>query len=425
VTVANFRRHHHTDTDVDISSLRFWSGSFDERERSFARLRAVAPVSWHPQLETPGLAKKDLEAGFWAVTQHADVSFVSRRPDLFSSAIGRVSLRPAPFSVIGNMLVLDPPTHSAYRRIVSGAFTAGAVRKVEPRIGRWARQIVRQAIWQREFDFVSTVAAKIPARPLAIILGLPASEHDQFVIAADAYAGAGVSASVANGVGVAEFFEQQSYYLRELCLAMSAYRREHPAGDIMTRLVQGEVAGRRLTDDEIFSTVLLLSVAGHATTKNALALSMLALEGHPEQRRWLLDDFDTRFPDAFEELMRYTSPILAFARTATRDVSLGGKAVSSGDKVAMFYCSANRDESVFERADTLDLARSTNSQVAFGGGGVHFCLGSILARVQIKAVLRELYGRTAGIELKEAVYGFSDFMHTVESLAVRVEPTTT
>ena len=421
MTGGNFRTHHPVDTDVDISSLRFWSQGFGERERSFARLRAMAPVSWHRQLETPGLPKKEREAGFWAVTRHADVSFVSRRADLFSSANGQVNVRPAPFSLDVNMLVLDPPEHSAYRRIVSGAFTARAVAALEPTIVRSARQIVLRAIRLREFDFVTTVAAKLPMRVIATILGLPTSEHDQFIIAADAYAGAGVPASVADGVGVAEFFERQSYYLRELSLAMAAFRREHPADDVMTRLVHGEIAGRRLTGEEIVSTVLLLIVAGHATTKNALSLSLLTLGQHPEQQRWLVNDFDSRFPGAFDELVRYTSPILAFARTATRDMSLGGKAVARGDKVAMFYCSANRDESVFERADTLDLARRDNSQVAFGGGGVHFCLGSILAHVQTKAVLRELYGRTTRLELGEPSFGFSDFSHAVERLPVRVE----
>lgn len=418
--VANFRTRHPVDTDIDISSLRFWSQTFDDRERSFAQLRRVAPVSWHHQLETPGLARTSREAGFWAVTTHADLSFVSRRPDLFSSALGQVNLRPAPFSLDVNMLLLDPPTHSAYRRIVSGAFSARAIASLTASIGRRSRQIVLQAIRLGEFDFVSAVAAKIPMRTIAIILGLPPDEHDRFVTAADAYAGAGVPASVANGVGVAEFFEEQSRYLRELSLAMVAYRRAQPADDVMTRLVQGEIDGRRLTDAEIVSTVLLLIVAGHATTKHALSLSVLALDQHPEQRQWLLADYDARFPGAFDELMRYTSPILAFARTATRDLTLGGQSVSRGDKIAMFYCSANRDESIFERAGLLDLARPNNSQVAFGGGGAHFCLGSILARVQIQAVLRELYGRTAALELGEPVFGFSDFMHAMDSLPVRV-----
>jgi cytochrome P450 len=414
--MSYFRTHHPIDTDVDISSVAFWSQDFQTRERSFARLRASAPVSWHPPLATPGLARKYREAGFWAVTRVAEVALVSRRPDLFSSQVGRVNLRPAPFSVQPTMLVLDPPAHSVHRRIVSAAFTARAVAALEPTIARHARQIVLRAGVQQEFDFVSAIAAKLPLRMIATLLGLPTSEHDGFVTAAGAYADAGVPRQLADGVGQREFFAPQAEYLRELCRAFSAFRRAHPGDDIMTRLVQAEIGGRRLSEDEIFATVLLLIVAGHVTTKQATTLSVLALDRHREQRRWLLEDFDSRFDSAFDELMRYTCPLLAFARTATRDVELAGRPITKGDKVALFYCSANRDESVFEDPGRLDLARPANDHVAFGGGGVHFCLGSTLARAQIKALLREILTRLPDLRLGAPVLGFSDFTHTVEAL---------
>jgi cytochrome P450 len=154
------------------------------------------------------------------------------------------------------MLVLDPPAHSAYRRIVSGAFTARAATALEPTIARRARQIVLRAAAQQEFDFVSAISAKLPLQTIAILLGLPASEHERFVAAAGAYAGTGVPRSPAGGVSLREFFTRQAEYLRELCAALAAFRQAKPADDLMTRMVQAEIGGRRLSDDEILSTVL-------------------------------------------------------------------------------------------------------------------------------------------------------------------------
>ena len=157
-----FRTPHKRQTDVDISSVSFWSRGFEERDQAFARLRSEAPVSWHPPLETPGLPKRSREAGFWAVTKAADIAFISRRHDLFSSEIGKVDVRPTPFRTIPNMLILDPPLHTAYRRLVSAAFTPRAIATMTTTINRRARQVVLRAGQQREFDFVSAISAQLP-----------------------------------------------------------------------------------------------------------------------------------------------------------------------------------------------------------------------------------------------------------------------
>jgi cytochrome P450 len=410
------RTEHPFETDVDISSVAFWSRPFEERDRAFARLRAESPVSWHPPLETPALPPRYREAGFWAVTRSADIARVSRDHETFSSELGQVAVRPAPFPIDPNMLVLDPPRHTLFRRLLHDAFTPRAVAAIQAQIDRMARQIVLRAAMHRSFDFVPMIAAQLPLRTIAQLLGVPSSERDRFVRAGDAYASGGLTLGDSSGVTVQDQVEHQMGYLRALCAALVELRRRQPEDDLMTRLASVEMAGRRLTDDEILSTVLLLIVAGNDTTKQATTLGLLALHRNPEQTAWLLEDFEGRFDAAFEELVRYASPVLCFARTATRDVVLGGRQVVAGDKVALFYCSGNRDEAVFPDPGTLDLRRAQLGGVAFGGGGVHFCLGSVLARAQIRAILREVFARMPGLTLGEPEFGFSEFTHIVEAL---------
>ena len=258
-----FRTEHRVDTDVDISSVDFWRQPFQLRDLAFGRLRAERPVSWHRALETPGYPKsKHHEAGFWAVTTAEDIVYVSRHHELFSSELGQVNLRPAPFGVDPNMLVLDPPAHDSLRRVVSAAFTPRAVARLERTIQRRSKQIVARAAAQGEFDFVRHVAAQLPLRTIADLFGLPPSEHDAFVVAADAYVGSGFPAQLPAGVTMQAFHEAQVAYLRNLCKALARYRRKVPAEDLVTCLVNAEVDGRPLSDEEILSTLLLLVVAG-------------------------------------------------------------------------------------------------------------------------------------------------------------------
>ncbi|MBO0703482.1 MAG: cytochrome P450, partial [Candidatus Dormibacteraeota bacterium] len=399
----------------------FWSRPFEMRDQSFAWLRRHAPVSWHPPLETPEVPGwKPDEAGFWAVTTVADIVEVSRHHDLFSSSVGQVNLRPAPFRLSPNMLVMDPPLHTAYRRALSDAFTPRAVARLEGRIRRRARQIVARVATLGRFDVVREVSAQLPLHTLAGLLGVPPGEQDRFVLAADAYAGARLPAELPPGLTMESFHALQREYLESLTSTLAAHRRSHPADDLMTRLVQARIQGRPLTQEEILSTVLMLVVAGDETTKQAITLSILALWAHPEQRAWLREDYESRIDGALDELIRYASPILVFARTATRDTVLHGVPLTAGDKVALFYCSGNRDEAVFTDPGRLDLARPHAQHVAFGGGGVHFCLGSVVARAQMAALLREVLTRLPGLEVGEPEHLLSDFINGVERLPARL-----
>lgn len=423
-----FRTPHAVRTDVDISTVRFWSQSFDERDSAFARLRHESPVSWHPPLVTPGLDKRHTEAGFWAVTTAADIAFVSRHPDLFSSEIGQVSVRPAPFRLDPNMLVTDPPRHTELRKIVSSSFTASALASIEGTIDRAARRVVLRGSRQESFDFVSEIATALPLLTLAEVLGIPETERDGFVVAADAHTRNGIPASLPPGVTPASYFRSQAQHLNALITTVADWRRREPGTDLISLLVTATIDGEPLSAGAILSTVMLLIVAGNDTTKQAITLSLIALDRFPSQRDWLvgghLSDrdrrtgFDKRFNLGFDELVRHASPVLSFARTATHDVELNGEQVSAGDKVALFYCSGNRDESEFPDPAVLDLQRAASAQVGFGGGGVHFCLGSRLARMQVRAVLRETYTRLPNLTLGTPEIGFGESVHSVVSLRV-------
>jgi cytochrome P450 len=415
--MSYFRTLHPATTDLDISSVAFWRQDFRARDEIFHQLRQSHAVSWHPPLVTPGLAKQRREAGFWAVATADAISRVSKSPDLFSSQIGQVGVRPAPFRLSANMLVTDPPLHTEYRRIVSSAFTPRAIARLQHGIRRRAIQIVGRAAVHEDFDFVDAIASQMPLHTIAHLIGVPDDEHERFVYLAGAY----VRMRIPTSGSVDEFIALKGGYLRDLCDRLSWERRREPQADLITALVQAEVDGRPMEPEQIFSTLVLLVTAGDDTTTQAIAHAVLALQRFPAQRAWLSADFAGRFETAFDEFIRHASPVLSFARTATRDLELDGQHIAAGDKVALFYCSGNRDESLFPDPHELDLTRRPNRHVAFGGGGVHYCLGAALARLQVGAVLGEILRRLPGLELGEPVYGFSEAVHTVEALPAHLE----
>lgn len=417
-STSYFRTAHPPTANIDISSVAFWQQDFRARDDTFHRLRHEAPVSWHPPLQTPGLPKRYREAGFWAATTAEIISEVSRDPETFSSQIGQVGVRPAPFRLLANMLVTDPPRHLEYRRLIGSAFTPRAVSRLERDIGHRAAQIVGRAWLQEEFDFVEAIAAQLPLRTIADLIGVPDSEHERFIQRAGGYVRTRIPSDT-GGQSASDFIADSGEYLSELCARLCWERRRKPADDLITALVHGHIDGRSMNDEEIFSTVLLLITAGDDTTVQATTLGLIALQRFPDQRAWLDADFDGRFDTAFDELIRYASPVISFARTATRDTELHGQQITAGDKIALFYCSGNRDESLFTNPHELDLTRHPNRHVAFGGGGVHFCLGASLARIQIRAVLGQVLRRFPVLQLDEPVFGFSEAVHSVETLTVR------
>ena len=399
---------------VDITSEDFWSRPFGERDASFARLRGAEGLSWHPPL--PSMFPME-EPGFWALTRRADIAYVSQHPELFTSAQG-VALNPMPAEIqrfASFFLTMDPPQHTVYRRLISSAFTPRNVRLIEEQIHKNAVTIVENLVGAGEVEFVSACSAKLPMLTIMDMLGVPSADQPAVAYAAEKLFGMS-DEEYASAEERADDPVAQITLLSNTGVELAKFRRTHPGDDLMTSIVNAEVDGHRLTDEEIGAFLILLASAGHDTTKQATTHAMMALVANPAQRDWLMADFDGRIGLAIEEFVRWSSPVLQFARFVTEDTDINGHPVEAGDKVGLFYCSANRDETVFDRPGAFDLARSPNPHLAFGGGGPHFCLGNQLAKAELRNLFHELLTRLSTVEFGEPDLLYSSFVHGVKRL---------
>ncbi|WP_062202858.1 cytochrome P450 [Demequina salsinemoris] len=423
MTATLFTNQHPLTTDVDISSLAFWSRTFRERDESFKRLRGESPVSWHEPMEDLDLTFADHgQEGYWAVVRAADVSYVSNHHELFSSAKGHTMLHPArpEMAVAAAFLDQDPPEHTAFRKVMSSYFTPKAVKRLSDRIEERAAQIVDRVVGAGDIEFVEAVSSRLPMLTVADLLGVPEEHMEAFRENGDKLLAlqdpdAGDSEEERMGV-VGEAFG----FYAALGTEMAEEREKRPTDDIMTALVQAEVDGRRLDISDITMVMLLLSTAGNDTTKQTTTWSVMNLVENPDQRAWLLEDYDARINGAVEEMVRWASPVIQFARTATQDVELGGQTILEGDKVGIFYSSANRDERLFEDPWRFDLSRPRNPHLGFGGGGVHYCLGNGVAKAQLRALMRNILTKLPDIELGEPTYLVNDFINGVKTLPVTI-----
>lgn len=403
----------------DITSHDFWRQPFDIRDQTFAQLRALDGLSWHRPLPT---LFEISEPGFWALTRREDIHFASHHPELFTSTLG-VALDPMPAEVqrfASFFLTMDPPEHTVYRKLISSAFTPRNVRRIEQQIHDNAVAVVDNLIGAGDIDFVHDCAAKLPMVTILDMLGVPSADQPALAAAAeklfsmsdDEYSSIEERAAdtvneimLLNGTGV----------------ELAKFRRANPGDDLMTSIVHAEVDGQRLTDEEIGAFLILLASAGNDTTKQTTTHAMLALAANPAQRDWLMEDFDDRIGLATEEFVRWSTPVLQFARFATEDVEVAGQLISAGDKVGLFYCSGNRDESVWADPQVFDLSRKPNPQVGFGGGGPHFCLGHGLAKSELRNIFRELLTRLRTIEFGEPDLLYSSFVHGIKRLPAHVQ----
>jgi cytochrome P450 len=254
------------------------------------------------------------------------------------------------------------------------------------------------------------------------MMGVPA-EHRGKLAHMSQFAGGWNDPELLAGRQPLEAMFESMVYQRELSAELIAERRAHPTADLMSALVQAEVDGEKLTDDDLMSFFALLNVAGNDTTRQSASHTMLALSAHPEQKRYLLEDLDGRLPVAVEEMVRWATPIMTFRRTAARDTELDGVRITAGDKIILFYASANWDTEVFDHPERLDLARHPNPHISFGGGGIHHCLGNQLARQQLKALWREVLTRLPDIEVcGDPVFTRGNFFHGMSHLPVRFTP---
>jgi cytochrome P450 len=418
-------KQHPFTTDKDISSQAFWSLPFDERDKTFGWLRRHAPVSWHPPVEVPELPPEvHGEAGFWAVVRATDVAFVSQNHELFSSdkdKFGMAVLR-APIPQLrrrATFMGMDPPRHTQYRRVLSKYFTPKGVARLKDKIDSRAEQIIDRVVGAGEIDFVTEVSAHLPMRTIADLVGVPDDLVEPFAEAGDNYVSAD-DPEFATGSSLIEYKAQQVAVLRQIGAELVAHRRKHPADDLATALAQAELDGRTLDDDDIESMMVLLSVAGNDTTKQSTSHAVVQLWRNPDQKRWLTNDYEARIEQSIDEFVRFASPVLNFARTATKDMELGGQLIEAGDKVGIFYCSSNRDESVFDEPHKFNLERPGAPHQGFGGGGVHYCLGNVVAKAQLRALFAQILAKLPNMEVGEPQMLHSDQFNAVQHLPVRI-----
>jgi len=406
------KNHHEPTTGYDISSKEFWSKTPEEREVTFRRLRAEAPVSWHPPLEaTHEPPEVHGQAGFWAVTKAEDITYVSQHQEWFSSAVGPTALRPYASPERTVILEMDPPIHTAYRKVISSAFTPKAVAKLSAKIEARAEQIVDEVVGAGSIDFVSSVSAKLPMMTVADLIGIPEHHVEAFAAAGDRLLLLQDPQALPDGVAFADAAAEILGTLSAIGLELAEVRRKDPTDDVMSAIVQADVDGVTFDDQTILSMMMLLSVAGNDTTKQTTTHTVIEFARNPDQRAWLLEDFDGRIAGAVEEFVRHASPIIAFARTATENVELGGQRILAGDKVGMLYASGNRDESVFQDPSRFDLSRGRSPHVGFGGGGVHYCLGHHVAKAQLRALFHQILTKLPTIEVGEPDRLKSDFIN--------------
>ncbi|GAA3584609.1 methyl-branched lipid omega-hydroxylase Cyp124 [Nonomuraea rosea] len=408
--------------DLDLSEIPFWGLPQAERMEAFRKLRGLERPAFVREQTVPFVGGGP---GYYALVRHADVTEASRNAAVFSSEPCSNSIPDMPrwLSVyFGSMINMDDPRHARLRRIVSRAFTPRVLSKMEEDLATAAAEIVDRAIEEGPGDFVAQVAARLPVRVICDMMGIPATMHDVVlrrtnIILGNAdreYTGIDPGFSRVNVArGLAKLLHA-GFSLNRLAARLGDERRKRPTGDLVSLLVNGE---ERLTSQELGSFFILLVVAGSETTRNAIAYGLKLFTDHPEQRELLLGDFDGRIVKACDEIVRYATPVIQFRRTLTRDHELNGTAYKKGDKVLLFYNSANRDESVFTDPDAFDITRDPNPHVGFGGPGPHYCLGAHLARREMTVMFRELFTRLPAIRAEgEPDFLLSNFINGIKHL---------
>lgn len=402
---------------VDLSSRAFWATTAREREDSFAALRAERSVSWHPPVEDSLMPDPD-DPGFWAVTRRDDIVAISRDNESFLSGKG-VLFENVPEELLEasqSFLAMDPPRHTFLRKLVSAAFTPRQVRRIEDSIKSNAATIVAELRAAGSgADFVKHCAKELPIRTLSDMVGIPEAERQQIAHSADAMVSWADPVFLGGRPPLEVLFEAQMY-VHQVANRLAAERRENPGDDLFSALVNAEVDGDRLSDNDVAAFFVLLAVAGNDTTRQTTSHALKALTDFPDQRAWLMADFDNRIGTAVEEFVRWSSPVMTFRRTAAKDTEIAGQPIAAGEKVVMFYSSGNFDTAVFDHPERLDLGRHPNPHVGFGGGGVHFCLGANLARAQLRAIIGELLHQLPDISAGEPEYLVGNFIHGIRSM---------
>jgi len=379
--------------EIDLSDPGFWMRPDREREAAFATLRAERPVSFFDEPEFDQIPRGP---GYWAITRYEDVWAASRRSDVFTSGKG-VNIGDMPVEIsefFGSMISMDDPRHSKLRGIVKRGFTPKMVTSLGDTVRGKAREIVDHIAPLGECDFVQEIAAALPLQIICDMMGIPASHYLRVFELTNTILGVGDP----EYVNSLDDLMTAAMELYQFATELGDRKLSEPGDDITSKLMHADVEGEALTTQEFGSFFILLVVAGNETTRNAISHGMKALTDYPEQRRiWMENDAVT--PTAVEEIVRWSTPVIHFRRTASRDTVIGGQEIGKGEKVVLWYNSANRDESKFDDPDRFAVRRTPNEHVGFGAGGPHFCLGAHLARREIAVMFDELFRRLPDIEV--------------------------
>ena len=379
----------------------------------FKLLRKEAPVYRHPESGGPG---------FWALTKYDDIVTTSMDPATFSSEQMGTNIPDPPQDSLTFlrmiMLNMDPPKHTKYRRLVSKGFTPKIVQGMEPHVRKTANEIIDRVAARGECDYVTDIAAELPLQVILELMGVPVEDRHLVFDWSNRMIGfddPDYQTSPEQGRAAAT---DMFMYANQLAVD----RKRAPRDDVISTLMRAEMDGEGLTEGEFNAFFVLLSVAGNETTRNLTSGGMLALIEHPAQRDRVLAE-PGLLPLAVEEMLRWVTPVIYFRRTVMRDTEIRGQKIPEGDKVAMYYGAANRDEDVFPNGDVFDVSRNPNPHVTFGPGGSHFCLGASLARLEIRVMFEELLLRLPGIELTGPVRRLrSNFIAGIKQMPVRFTP---
>jgi methyl-branched lipid omega-hydroxylase len=386
--------------EIDLSSPEFWLAPRDFREGAFKTLRDERPVAFYAERVLEGVPFPP-GPGYYALTRHDDIWHVSRNPQLFCSGKGsNIGDLPQEMNeFFGSMINMDDPKHFRLRSIVSKGFTPKEIAKVEGYVQTKAAAIVDNLLEKYpggECDFVEEVAAPLPLQIICEMMGIPAEDEKQIFNWTNVILGAGdpdyggtLEVLMAAGLGMFQYAQ-----------ALGEDRISNPREDVTSAMMHAEVDGSRLTAQEFGSFFILLVVAGNETTRNAISHGMKALTDFPDQREKFFGDFENTYKTAVEEIVRWSTPVIHFRRTATEDTEINGHPIKEGEKVVMFYSSGNRDERVFDDPYRFDVLRKPNpAQIGFGAGGPHFCLGANLARREIAVMFDELRRRLPSMRI--------------------------
>jgi cytochrome P450 len=412
--------------EIDLSAMEFWTLPYEEREGAFLTLREEDPIRFFEEPDYSTVVPRG--PGYHSLTRHADVLEASKHPALFCSGRGtNIGDMPPEFlEFLGSMINMDDPKHARMRRIVSRGFTPRQLDKMKGDVEATAAGIVDDVIERGECDFVTEIAATLPLRIIVDMMGIPRSQEEFIFDRTNVILGLGDPEYVPDQTegGIMSALLGAAQDLSMLITELGEARQKDPRDDVTTALVTAEVDGESLSPAELASFFILLVVAGNETTRNAIAHGLLALTQHPDQRdRWAAD-YDAVAPSAVEEIVRWATPVIHFRRTVTQDgVQLGGHTFSEGDKVVLWYASANRDAAVFDDPFTFDLTRTPNDHLGFGGPGPHFCLGAHLARREITVMFKELFKRMPDIRaVGEPARLQSNFINGIKHLDAEWTP---